>query len=182
MKEKILRKTRFPILEFVFRCTEDRVWLSLESVKDDSLFMDIASLCLRTAEFNNICDEVCEKINSIYNIKSNKQKLINMIKLLGSEEKKLSILTLNVVSASYFDYEGCSFYESVYSEYSLSSSLRFMEDEMQYSKMHHFFISSNSDIDIELRNEIFKLITTVYKLTVQYGYDIFSCFEGEYVI
>lgn len=72
LNEKILRERRYPILEFVFRYTEKRVWISLESVREDAVFMDIVSLCVRTVELNNICDEICEKINSIYNIKANK--------------------------------------------------------------------------------------------------------------
>lgn len=174
MNEKILRETRYPILEFVFRYTEKRVWLSLESVREDAVFMDIVSLCVRTVEFNNICDEICEKINSIYNIKANKQKLINMIRLFDKEDKKLSILTLSIVNRSAFNRKESSFKEYYYPQFSLGRNLEFMQDNMQYSKMHQFFIASD-----ELSEKIFKLIFAVHQLTFEHDYDIFSNFESE---
>ena len=167
LKEKILRETRFRILEFVFRCTEERVWLSIESVKDDNKFINIASLCLRTLEFNNICDEVCEKINTIYNIKTNKVKIMNMIKLFDKNGKKLSILILSLINRSIFNNEECRFIEKINSEISLGNNLEFMQDELQYSKLKNFFI--DSEAGDEVIDKIFKLIITIYNLGIQHG-------------
>lgn len=180
MKEKILRETKYDILEFVFKCRKGRVWLSLDSTKDDSMFMNIASACIRKSQFNEICSEVCERIDSVYDIKGNKKQLINMIKHFDNKGIKLSILKLSIIHRAYFDNEESRFDEGVVPMISLNTNLEFAQDSLQYSKLSsHFICGSAGD---ELSKKIFKLIRVIYEVAAKNGYDIFSEFEGENLI
>ena len=111
MTKKVIRELIYPVLELVFRCNKDNVWMSVEAVKDDHIFKSIVYECMKKSEYKSLYDDVCCRIYSCFNIKKDKIKIKNIIKELGDEENKLCLMTLGLVLQRAFEKEEASFNE-----------------------------------------------------------------------
>lgn len=177
MKHKILRQAVHPMLKLIFRKTDDDLCLSIDTAKGDKKLIDIASYCLNKPIHKKLCEELCQKVDKIYNIKENREKINNVINSVDKEEKTLPILNMSLVSQNVFDRESSAFKHNVIPRISLNERVKLIEGEKQFEKMQNVFIRGNGNNGLNTR--IFDLIMEIYIIALNKEYDILSVLEEE---
>lgn len=103
MKVKEKTKIVSEMIEFVIRCHDNKVWISIESMSPNKMVENAFRVELRKKEVNKICTDICEELDTIFDIEKNKNRLINIINFTNTEEKKLSLMKISMVSYSGLD-------------------------------------------------------------------------------
>ncbi len=106
MKAKQETKVEAEMIEFVIRCSDKDVWISIESMVANKVIENAFKVELRKKEVSKICSNICEELNSIFDIKNNKRALMNIINATSRSERKLSLMTLSLASYREFDVFG----------------------------------------------------------------------------
>lgn len=176
-KIKILRETNCPMLNVIFRATEELLWISIDTAKYDAKFIDIASKCLNKPMHKKLCEEICEKVDEIYNIKENKEMIQSAVRQCDKQGKRLPILTLKLTYQNIFNKEESRFTYQVIPKISLCSSLQYIPDIDKLKELHRVFIL-NSDSN-GLNNRIFDLIMNMYVDSDLEGYDMVAALGEE---
>ncbi|WP_195989299.1 hypothetical protein [Clostridium sp. D53t1_180928_C8] len=106
MKGKQKTKVEAEMIEFVIRCSDNEIWISIESMVVNKIIENAFKAELRKKEVSKICSNICEELNSIFDIRNNKRSLMNIINATSMSERKLSLMTLSLASYREFDVFG----------------------------------------------------------------------------
>lgn len=103
MKVKQETKVEAEMVEFVIRHSDNKVWISIESMVKNKVIENAFKIELRKEEVSKVCANICEEIDAIFDIDRNKKQLINIINTTSKGEKKLSLMTISMASYREFD-------------------------------------------------------------------------------
>lgn len=155
MNEITITDVETPMVEFVFRCTNKKVWISIESLSDNKIVDDVLKSILKTGQANELCIEICKALDDIYDIDSNKIKLINVINALSKKEKKITIVTLYSITEVVFDKKENEFiHKKMIGFGSNGLELRYIQNNNEYDRVNEYLIECKSTI-LKLANIIY---------------------------
>ena len=106
IKFKKQTKIESEMIEFAIRHADNRLWISIECMIANKVVENAFKVELRKKEIMKVCNNICEEIDSIFDINKNRDMLIDIINTTSKGEKKLGLITFSMVSYKGVDRSG----------------------------------------------------------------------------
>lgn len=164
MGQIVVRDLQNPMVEFILRCTDNKIWISIESLATNKLIENRFKDVINDGEANKLCKDICREIEKIFNINTNRTKMINLINAINKKERKLTLITLYMFTNVIFDdAKGQFIHKSELGVETNDIELQYIENNNEYAIFLEYLN--------ENRNKIFKLANILYYSAEKYYSD-----------
>lgn len=93
------------VIEFAFCYDKDKLWISIQSLVKNIIVEKAFKKAIQEKELNDLCSKICKDIDDIFDIEKNKKSIINIIRAINKEVKKLPVITVYWALRKEFDEE-----------------------------------------------------------------------------